>query len=114
MSLWSRIVNVFRGERLNRDIDDELASHVEEAISRGRDPLEARRAIGNMLQQRESHEIRVIRWLDSLRADVIFGWRQVKRNRVTSAAAVLSLALAVGSCTTAFRLIDALLFGRCR
>ena len=52
----------------------------------------------------------MIRWLDSLRADVIFGWRQLKRNRVTSAAAVLSLALAVGACTTAFRLIDALLW----
>ena len=61
-------------------------------------------------QRERSHEIRVIRWLDSLRADVIFGWRQLKRNRVTSAAAVLSLALAVGACTTAFRLIDALLW----
>ena len=42
MSLLSRIANVFRGERVNRDIEDELASHIEEAISRGRDPVEAR------------------------------------------------------------------------
>ena len=50
------------------------------------------------------------RWsLDSLRIDVIFGWRQVKRNRVISAAAILSLAIATGACTSAFRLIDALL-----
>jgi putative ABC transport system permease protein len=111
MSLWSRIANVFRGERLNSEIEEELASHIEEAISRGRNPLEARRALGNALRQREkSHDVRVISWLDSLRADVIFGWRQLKRNRVTSAAAVLSLALAIGACTTAFRLIDALLW----
>jgi predicted permease len=50
-----------------------------------------------------------VSWLDALRADVIFGFRQLKRNKVTSAAAVLSLALAMGACTSAFRLIDALL-----
>ncbi len=111
MSLWSRIANLFHGERLNREIEEELSSHIEEAIEQGRDPAEARRALGNALRDREkSHEIRVIGWLDSLRADVIFGWRQLKRDRVTSAAAILSLALAIGACTTAFRLIDALLW----
>ena len=48
-------------------------------------------------------------WLDSVRADAVFGWRQMLKRKVTSAAAILSLALAVGSCTSAFRLIDALL-----
>src|ERR1700733_7522591 len=111
MSLWSRIANVFRGERLNNEIEEELASHIEEAIALGRDPVEARKALGDALRQREtSNEIRLISWLDSLRADAIFGWRKLKRNRVTSAAAVLSLALAIGACTTAFRLIDALLW----
>ena len=33
MSLWSRIGNVLRGERLNREIDEELESHIEEAIA---------------------------------------------------------------------------------
>ncbi len=32
------------------------------------------------------------------------------RNKITSAAAVLSLALGIGSCVAAFRLIDALLW----
>ena len=49
-------------------------------------------------------------WLDSLRADAVFGWRQILKKRTTSAAAILSLALAIGACTSAFRLIDALLF----
>ena len=39
-----------------------------------------------------------------------FGWRQLCRNKITSAAAVLSLALGIGSCVAAFRLIDALLW----
>ena len=109
MSLWSRISNAVRGERLNREIDEELQSHIEEAIASGRDPKEARRAFGSTLRAREaSYSIRAAGWLDSLLADISFGWRQLCRNKVTSFAAVLSLALGIGSCVAAFRLIDAL------
>ncbi len=110
MSLWSRIVNVFRGERLSREIDEELQSHIDEAIAQGRDPAEARRAFGSALRLREeSRDVRLVAWLDSLRADAIFGWRQLRKRKVASAAAILSLALGIGACTSAFRLIDALL-----
>src|ERR1700730_16478839 len=110
MSLLSRIANVFRGRGLSREIDDEMQSHIEEAIEHGRDPSEARRAFGSALRLgEESRDIRLIAWLDSLRADAVFGWRQLKKKKVTSAAAILSLALAIGACTSAFRLIYALL-----
>jgi putative ABC transport system permease protein len=110
MSLWSRITNVFRGDRLNREIDEELESHIEAAIEQGRDPAEARKAFGSPLRHREmSRDMRLIPWLESLRADAVFGWRQLNKTKVTSAAAILSLALAIGACTSAFRLIDALL-----
>jgi predicted permease len=110
MSLWSRIVNVFRGDRLSREIDEELQSHIDEAIAQGRDPVEVRRAFGSALRLREeSRDVRLVAWLESLRADAVFGWRQLKKNKVTSAAAILSLALGIGACTGAFRLIDALL-----
>jgi putative ABC transport system permease protein len=110
MSLGTRISNAFRGDGLNRELDEEFESHIAEAIAEGRDPDEARRAFGSPLRQREaSRQHRVAGWLDGLRADVIFGWRQLRRNRVTSAVAVLSLALAMGACVSAFRLIDALL-----
>jgi predicted permease len=110
MPLWSRIANVLRGDCLSREIDEELESHIQEAIEQGRDPAEARRAFGSPLRQRErSRDMRIVAWLDSLRADAVFGWRQLMKKKVTSAAAILSLALAIGSCTSAFRLIDALL-----
>src|SRR5258706_15953963 len=110
MSWWSRISNVVRGDRLIREIDEELEAHIEAAIEQGRDPAEARRAFGSALRQREeSRDIRLISWLDSLRADIVFSWRQIRKKKVTSAAAILSLALAIGACTSAFRLIDALL-----
>jgi hypothetical protein len=46
MSLWSRISNAVCGERLNREIEEELQSHIDEAIASGRDPKEAHRAFG--------------------------------------------------------------------
>ena len=114
MSLWSRVANVFRGERLSSEIAEEMESHIAEAVEQGRDPDEARRALGRGYQQRQqretSHEIRTVRWLELLRADIIFGGRQLKRNKVTSIVAILSLALAMGACIGAFRLMDALLW----
>jgi len=111
MSLWSRMRNAFTGDRLNRELTEEYESHIAEAIASGRDPEEARRAFGPLLRHREaSRQSRVLGWLESLRMDLLFGCRQLKRNKVTSAAAILSLGLAMGSCVGAFRLIDALLW----
>jgi predicted permease len=111
MSLWSRIANVFRRESLNREIDEELQSHIAEAVAEGCDPGEARRAFGPLLQHREeSRDIRLVPWLESLYADSVFGWRQLLKAKATSAAVIFSLALAIGSCAAAFRLIDAMLW----
>jgi putative ABC transport system permease protein len=113
MSLWSRIGYLFRGEHLNREIDEELQAHIEEAIAQGRDPDEARRAFGSMMRIREdSRDVKVLTWLDSLRADVVFGWRQLSKHRTASAASILSLALAIGAATAAFCLVDAVLLRR--
>jgi len=47
-------------------------------------------------------------WLESLYQDARFGMRVLRRDLAVTAAAVLSLALAIGACTAAFSLIDAL------
>jgi hypothetical protein len=108
MSLWTRMANVFRGERVSRGIDEELETHVAEAVAEGRDVVEARRALGSALRLREeSRDAKLLTWLDSLLSEAVFGRRQLKKTKVTSAE-VLSLALATGGCTAAFRLIDAL------
>jgi predicted permease len=110
MSLWSRAINLFRGQRVSREIEEELATHITEGIAEGRDPAEVRKSLGSALQIREeSRDLRIIPWLDSLRSDFVFGCRQLVKRKVTSAAAILSIALAIGSATAAFRLIDALL-----
>ncbi len=110
MSLWSRLANLFRTEHLHREIDEELRAHIQEALDEGRDPQEINRAFGSLLRHGEqSRDLKLVPWIDSIRADLIFGWRQLCKRPVTSLAAVLSLALAIGSCTSVFRLVDALL-----
>jgi len=110
MSIWSRVANVFRKPRTSAEIEEEFAAHMQEAIDQGRDPAEARKAFGSIVRQREaSLDIRVLGWLDSLRADALFGLRQLWNAKITAGVAILSLGLAIGSCLSAFRIIDALL-----
>ncbi|MEZ5400027.1 MAG: ABC transporter permease [Bryobacteraceae bacterium] len=106
----TRVRNVFRPARLRAEIDEELASHIAAAAEDGRNPSEAARALGPALRLREeSMDARMATWLESLVRDTVFALRQLRRRRVATAAAVVSLALAVGAVTSAFRLIDALL-----
>lgn len=110
MSWISRFINVFRQDRLNQEIEVELTTHIEEAIEQGSSPDAARQALGPALRYREqSRDIKLLPWLDSLASDVVFGWRQLNRRRVTNSAAILSLGLAIGATTAAFRLVDAVL-----
>lgn len=111
MSIWRRVTNLFRIKQLNDDIDEELQSHFDEALAQGRNPEEARRAFGSPLRHREaSRDARLITALDSLRADAVFGLRQLRKRKITSAAAILSLALGMGLAVAGFRLIDAFLW----
>ena len=110
MSWMRRFSNLFRQGRLHDEIEEELASHLEEAMELGRSAAEARKAFGGMLRHREqSRDLKLLPWLDALASDVVFGWRQLNKHRAVSAAAILSLALAIGATTAAFRLVDAVL-----
>src|SRR5260370_18668799 len=118
MSWLSRLANVFRSTHLDRDLDDELQFHIEtrteDLIATGLAPAEARRQarlqFGNRLLLRESsRDAKLFPWLESIFQDARFGLRMLLKNRVVTAAAILSLSLAIGASTAAFSLIDALL-----
>src|SRR5579871_6619922 len=119
MSWLLRFINAFRTERLNSDPDDEAQYHIEqttaELIRTGLMPEEAatraRQLFGRRLQLREaSRYSKLIPWIESLVQDAHFGVRILSKERTITAAAVLSLSLAIGACTAAFSLIDALMF----
>ena len=112
-----RLRTLILKSRVEQELDEELEFHlesqVEHLISRGFSPREARlmalKAIGGVDRQKERcREVRAGQWLALVGADVAFGWRQLMKRKLTTAAAVLSLGLAIGACTSAFRLIDSL------
>ena len=114
-----RVRTLFQKKHVERELDEELQFHlerqVEQLVAKGVSSVEARRfamkSLGGVERQMERcRDVRAWQRVEILRADVMFGWRQLRRNKVTSAVAVLSLALAVGACVSAFRLIDALLW----
>ena len=118
MSWLSRLLNVVRQDRLNRELEDEmrfhLAARVEELTRGGMSPAEAKaqaaRQFGNALLTRESsREIKLFPWLESILQDVVFALRLCRKNTTVTAAAVVSLGLAIGVCAAAFSLIDALI-----
>jgi putative ABC transport system permease protein len=110
MGWLTRALRVFRQRRLNEELDEELASHLAEAMERGRPEPEARRALGSTLRHRESsRDFKLLPWLEALVSDAVFGWRQLRKRPAATAAAIVSLGLAIGAVTTVFRLTDAVL-----
>jgi predicted permease len=118
MSFLRRLGNVFRSDRHARDLDRELAFHLQERtddlVSRGmsRDAAgrEARRRFGNYGSQKEhTRDVDIFAWLDSLIDDLRYAVRMLAHARAFSVVAILSLALGIGANTAIFTLINAVM-----
>ncbi len=113
-----RLLGTLGPGRRDRDLEEELRLHLElaaaDAKRRGEAPQDAARAArvrtGSVAQAMDAlRDQRGLPWLDALASDLVFGWRQLNKHRVASGAAILSLGLAIGATTAAFRLVDAVL-----
>jgi hypothetical protein len=103
---------------MDRNIDEEiqfhLAARAEELTRSGMSSQQAKehavKQLGNPLVLRESsRDIKLFPRLESILMNIAFGLRLCRKNTMVTAAAVLSLSLAIGACTAAFSLIDALI-----
>ena len=117
MSWLTRLRNTARSGRLNDELDDELRFHLEQrsadliacGMSAEEAAQEARRRCGNLLSARQqSRDVKLAARLESILADARFGFRIMAKAPLVTAAAILSLALAIGSCTASFSLLDSL------
>ena len=117
--LLARIRALFSGNALDRELNEELESHIammtDDNIRRGMDPESARRdalvRIGSRDSARELHrEARGIPWLESSMQDLRLAVRLALKSPWLSAIAILSLAIGIGANLTAFNIARAILW----
>src|SRR5215831_25138 len=115
--MLSRLLTLFRRRRLERDLDDEIAGHLamQEAEFRaaGMAPEAARtaaiREFGGVAQTKEDYrDRRDIPLLETFLRDARYALRGLRRSPGFAAAAVLSLAIGIGTNTAVFSVFHAL------
>ncbi|TAN21274.1 MAG: FtsX-like permease family protein [Acidobacteria bacterium] len=100
-----RYWNLFRRNRLVRDIAEELATHAA-MLEEANRSTGANRRLGNDLALRERTRAADVHvWLDELLRDIGFARRSLWRARGFAAVAVLTLALGIGATTAMFSVV---------
>src|SRR5262245_28719506 len=116
---WLRkLINLFRPEKLERDIDRELSFHIKERADEfnasGMTEEEAlraaRRRFGNYSQlQERTRDMDIHVYLETFVKDVRYAIRGLRKNLAFTVTAVITLALGIGATTAIFTVINGVL-----
>ncbi len=117
--VFSRLRGIGRARRLDRELGDEIAAHLEEAADeyrrQGLSPEDARRAalrhFGGVAQIEDAYrEQRSLQWLDHVGRDLRHAVRALGRSPGFFVVVLLVLAMAAGATTSVFALLDSIVF----
>jgi predicted permease len=115
---WNRLLSFFRKQPLDRDLDAEIAAHLEMAIEEnlrlGLTPEEARRRalvrFGGVAQAREQQRrVRGLPWLDIVLQDARYTLRTLRRDLSFAVIAIVILAFGIGANVVVFSVVDTIL-----
>lgn len=117
---WSnRLLAIFRRPALDREIDEELATHISlladenerRGMSREAAVRAARVAVGNVESNKEIHrDARGLPVLETFLQDLRYGLRTLRRDAAFSAFAILIVGLGIGASATVYSVVHTLLF----
>src|SRR5580658_643467 len=115
MSWYQRFVNLFRRERVSREVTAELDFHImerkDQLVGAGLPPAEAarqaRRRFGAYaLHKEDTWTADLAAWLETLLAEMRYALRGFANNPGFTAVAVITLALGIGMNSAIFSVVD--------
>ncbi len=110
MGFWSKLRRTVLPGRHNEEVEEEIQFHLAMKERDVGGQRAARIQFGNAARiSEETRAAGILDWLESAVRDVRYGFRQLCKAKILTAAVILSLAIGIGSNTAIYSIVDAAL-----